>query len=1083
MGRSKELDEKLSRGKSLLAYLREHRQESVFGKENSWLGTEVSLEIQDFSLFQIQELTFEEKAPRREAMENILGTFRGMKGISFIYLILGEATDVNFYFGVAQDYSYDGEVKFNAIDLGEDILAPSIRGNFRGCNIREVSNTEKKAIRKKLQNCKTAGCLFGVPGTVEDNEDFQGVERLVDVMAGNCFGFLLIARPYSDKQVDELERALIAIGDALTPLARYTLQKSHSEATSIHDGKSRARSEQTGKTTQTSDTQSESSTHNITSDKRNDTSNQTQASTSNMASEQSGRNQDISHSHTDEYDRQGSHPKSDSKNWSESNNESTSVQSQIMDAYSYSAMKSESTADSNAKSDSKSHTKQESSSQSYANNESHDSGKSTNDSNTLTEQMEVEGKEASDWIKYIDEFLLPRLDYGRGKGLFLSCAYLFADTQTALHRLGNTAISLYSGPKGNRSALAFHRLDGIDAICLRALQNMQIPLMESKKEEKGQLPLVALSQDLPTNRFFVGNWLSAQELGILAALPQKEVPGLALREEVDFGLNLPATEAKTPPDEQITLGHLVQNGVKTNLPVHLDKRALDKHTFITGVTGSGKTTTCQHILTDWGWGEKGRPFLVIEPAKTEYRILRDKDVIFFTPGQQDVAPFYLNPFELFPGEKITARADMLKATFTAAFDMEAAIPQILETAIYRAYKNKGWDIQTNLWKRRDETAPDGPFADGVYAFPTLSDFLLAIRNVTEEEGFDERLKNDYIGSIKARVESLTVGAKGMMLNTGRSLDFGDLINRHVVIELEEIKSGEEKTLLMGFILTNLLQAIKAKHRENPNFRHITLIEEAHRLLSRYEPGDSMSKKQGVGVFADMLAEVRKYGESLIIADQIPEKMTPEVLKNTNTKIVHKLFAKDDKESIGDAMALDDDQKAFLSKLPTGRAVMLSQGWGKAVQVQVQPITDTSQQEVRPEEIKEVAATYYAEKSVWSRGVLRGSEQTGIKPSVKRAKEYLWLLLHGGTLLHKFQEIVGSEYAPDEQKWQDFIREIEYIKQHVDDALWQTYLYCNTYAEYDADRADICRKMLDDVQKMKTRETDDVIRKYLRLRRA
>lgn len=31
-------------------------------------------------------------------------------------------------------------------------------------------------------------------------------------------------------------------------------------------------------------------------------------------------------------------------------------------------------------------------------------------------------------------------------------------------------------------------------------------------------------------------------------------------------------------------------------------------------------------------------------------------------------------------------------------------------------------------------------------------------------------------------------------------------------------------------------------------------------------------------FADMLAEVRKYGESLIIVDQIPNKLTPEVLK-------------------------------------------------------------------------------------------------------------------------------------------------------------------------------------------------------------
>lgn len=217
-----------------------------------------------------------------------------------------------------------------------------------------------------------------------------------------------------------------------------------------------------------------------------------------------------------------------------------------------------------------------------------------------------------------------------------------------------------------------------------------------------------------------------------------------------------------------------------------------------------------------------------------------------------------------------------------------------------------------------------PFDKGVYPFPTMSDFWEAVKKVIVEEGFGERLQGEYMGSLKARIESLLVGAKGMMFDTARSINFFDLVGRKVVIELEEIKNGSEKSLLMGFILTNLLQAVQVLHRKNPAFQHITLIEEAHRLLSRYVPGDSMNKKQGVEVFSDMLAEVRKYGESLIIVDQIPDKMTPEILKNTNTKIVHKLFARDDKDAIGDTIALSDEQKTFLSKLPTGRAIIFSQ---------------------------------------------------------------------------------------------------------------------------------------------------------------
>lgn len=151
----------------------------------------------------------------------------------------------------------------------------------------------------------------------------------------------------------------------------------------------------------------------------------------------------------------------------------------------------------------------------------------------------------------------------------------------------------------------------------------------------------------------------------------------------------------------------------------------------------------------------------------------------------------------------------------------------------------------------------------------MAELVSKTEKVVEKQGFDERLKNDYIGSIRARLQGLLVGAKGQMLNTKRSVDFKELVDRRVILELEEIRNGSEKALVMGFVISNLIEAIRAKYIENPYFEHITLVEEAHRLLSKYEPGDSLSKKNGVELFADMLAEVRKYGESMIIVDQIP----------------------------------------------------------------------------------------------------------------------------------------------------------------------------------------------------------------------
>ena len=44
-----------------------------------------ALALPQLSLFCLEEITYEEKAPRREAMENIIGTFRHMEGIHFVY--------------------------------------------------------------------------------------------------------------------------------------------------------------------------------------------------------------------------------------------------------------------------------------------------------------------------------------------------------------------------------------------------------------------------------------------------------------------------------------------------------------------------------------------------------------------------------------------------------------------------------------------------------------------------------------------------------------------------------------------------------------------------------------------------------------------------------------------------------------------------------------------------------------------------------------------------------------------------------------------------------------------------------------
>lgn len=552
-------------------------------------------------------------------------------------------------------------------------------------------------------------------------------------------------------------------------------------------------------------------------------------------------------------------------------------------------------------------------------------GASLNQGEMLNISAERHNRQAQQWLSYLDEVLLPRVDYGRSRGGFICNIALLANTHHTLLRLGDVTRSIFSGNMGNQYPLQMLNITSLPE-WVRSVKNLQIPVIPRQPSNDQVLSIFdSLKSRININgQVLMGAYVTPKELSLIAGMPQEEVVGIELKEQVTFGLNPPAVSVI----DSLPLGSLVQDGrVLKHKKINLNRRDLNMHVFVAGVTGSGKTTTCHHLLR-----ESMLPFLVIEPVKNEYRMLLAEydDLLVLTPGRDDLAPLRLNPLEMMPGESISSRVDIIKASFLASFDMEAAIPQVLEAAIYRCYEKMGWDISTSTHPLYSD-----PFAPGCYPFPILRDLLEAAEQVVKEQGFDERLRQDYIGSIKARLQGLLVGAKGQIFNTLRSIDFGELIKRRVVIELEEIRNGAEKSLLIAFIMTNVIQALKNEHRKNSKFRHLTLIEEAHHLLTKADPSTSSNRRQAIEMFSDMLAEVRKYGEGLIIVDQIPNKLTPEVLKNTNTKIVHKLFAQDDKVAIGNTMALEDLQQQHLSRLEVGQAVVFSQGWKSSVLTQIE----------------------------------------------------------------------------------------------------------------------------------------------------
>ena len=947
-------------------------------------------------LFHIKEVTFEgeEKSPRREAFENVIGMIQN-EGVNFIYLILGNKKGVSFYFGLVKESKYNGELSMPIDEMGNNLLRSAIRGNFRGSKIEEVSPEEMVEIFDRMQtnsnnrNARKYASVIGTPGIneSEDKKSFQGVDRLVDVMQGDDFGLCILAKPLSKRAIKKIEDDLYQIYESLSTFSKISLQegKNISEGTSTSKGTSDSISTGENKSTGTNYSKTSGTSENTgTSESKTAGStkgtnySETQTEGKNWGESESKNEGTTITKGTSETKGSSTGSSSSGTNQNKSTNDSVAENTGITSSentggsssrstntgYSNSENMSKtkgtntSTGTSQSKTAGTSETTGTNTSTTTGTNSSVGENKTTGSSQNVSK--DIINKKAADYVKYIDEMLLPIIDYGKSKGLYLTTTFIFADNNSQLEKLGNTIKSLYSGKKGNKNPLEFKILENNDKK-IEYFKNFQIPECVSYDDENA---LTLKSHFVENDEVSLGNWYSPNELGLIAGLPEKEVVGLALNEEVEFGLN-----AKIPEkgEELISLGKLVQSGNEIDdTKVYLEKSAFNKHIFITGVTGTGKTTTCQKLLL-----ESELPFLVIEPAKTEYRILmnnpKTENILIFTLGNDKVAPFRLNPFEFFEGESITSRVDMLKAAMEASFDMEAAIPQIIESAMYSCYEDYGWNIDTD-----ENEKFDNPYDEGVYSFPTLEDLLNKIEIEVTKHDFDDRLKKDYIGSITARLQGLLVGSKGQMLNARRSIDFRELIEKKVVLEIEGIKNGTEKSLVMGFILTNLCEALRAKYNKDKHFKHITLIEEAHRLLSKYSAGDSLNKKNSVETFADMLAEVRKYGESLIIADQIPNKMTPEVLKNTNTKIVHKIFAEDDKEAIGNTISLSKEQKDFLSSLPTGRAIVFSQSWTKAVQVQIEQMTNTTSDEIIDEDrLRNRVEDFYVEN--YKKGIFVGTK--------------------------------------------------------------------------------------------------------------
>lgn len=516
-----------------------------------------------------------------------------------------------------------------------------------------------------------------------------------------------------------------------------------------------------------------------------------------------------------------------------------------------------------------------------------------------------------------------------------------------LMNYADNAIERLKGGQNNgiwQTAIAYSADSEISRNIIRACLSGELSKLDAEK-----LPMLAFEPKKSSAALAIPNFLESDcpnplcsyinsaELGLLCTVPTESVPDFDLRLEKKFPLVASRAEVN-----KIQIGNVVDGKrPMKNMPFGLSERDLNKHTFVCGITGSGKTTTVKKILI-----EAKKPFLVIESAKKEYRNIA-MDTTVYTPGKPEINAPQINPFYIMPGVSPQVHIDYLKDLFNASFSFYGPMPYILEKCLNSVYKNKGWDLTLGYHPLLANTnSPTDFFSiehtksqysnlSHKFLFPTMQELKDEIARYIEEElKYDGEVAGNVKTAMKVRLENLCVGAKGYTFNTNEFFDFAKMFDKNVVFELEGLADDSDKAFSVGLLvifINEYRQVLKEISGNQKNeLQHLLVIEEAHRLLKNVETERSTEtegnpKGKAVEHLTNMIAEMRSYGQGVIVAEQIPTKLAPDVIKNSSTKIVQRIVSADDQQTIANTIGITGDDAIQLGSLETGFAYCHKEG--------------------------------------------------------------------------------------------------------------------------------------------------------------
>ncbi len=325
----------------------------------------------------------------------------------------------------------------------------------------------------------------------------------------------------------------------------------------------------------------------------------------------------------------------------------------------------------------------------------------------------------------------------------------------------------------------------------------------------------------------------------------------------------------------------------------LSLKDLERHMFICGTTGSGKSNFLQYFLLNF----KKRydiPFLLVE-FKGEYIFLQEKikDLLIIRPGEN----FSIN-----------------------IFNPEGANPEIHAERIFDILKSGQYlDANAEFSPQMQKVLVDIlTIVCSNPQYQSWKGFFNQCEKYLENQKKNIPMLHQSLVSVKNRIRRFSVGPLKAVFATRHKLKIKDLFDKNILIDLSSIirLGGEKEDAL--FFLNMVLKYLWDKNLTYGayNFKgikHITIVEDAQ----YFAPRDLSYQTKVTSYLEDIALLQRGTGECLISIATRPN-ISEEIIANCGILIIFKNHMQ--RSFISELLNLDEEHEDYLSILEEGQCI-------------------------------------------------------------------------------------------------------------------------------------------------------------------